>query len=935
MEPPLIQDAFLPPVTEQDRPHCRGGATVAQEKTNARPPGGEWSPDRDRDAPTPGLEPRLFPYIWRHSKRDQLAICMVVLASVPFYFASLDLPKRIVNDAIIGKAFAHGEATAPFLNFEIAWPAFLGGGWTEIFNGFHADRQGLLLWLSGLFLILVLINGAFKFRINLQKGVLGERMLRRLRFQLFSLMLRFTPETQREVKSSETATIIRDEVEPIGSFIGDAIVVPAQLGTHAATALAFILMQNVWLGLAAGAIAGVQIAVIPRLRHAILRLSRQRQIESRNLAGRVAEVLDGLDAVTVNDSVRWERAEISGRLHGLYDLRLQIYRRKFAIKYLNNLLAQVTPFLFYAVGGLLALKGELSIGQLVAVLAAYRDLPPPLKGLIDWDQQRLDVEVKYEAIAAHFGAQRLRLADATRSDLPQDQTRAVTSDGLVLRDPKEGRSVTIADLHIALPAQVGLHSPGTGLAHQFARALAGLQSPVAGAVSIGALNLVTAGRAARARRIGYAGRDPVLFPGTIRDNLVYGLRTAPQSDLEDTRPLFEAHRAGNSPDPVDTQWVDLAALGASDTRALDLRMLDLLSRLGMDEDLYRFGLTATSRCEGTPLGERMIAARRHLHRRLVATGKTDLVLPFDLEEYNQRATVAENLLFGVPTDPALVGQRLASEPRFRAVLAEHGLLRDLDRLGVAVARTLVEISRGLPPGHALFRCLPVIDQEALPEIERRLAVLGDRALPDRPGDDVFLTLALSYIEPSHRLGLLDRPLCRRIVGARGPLQTRLHSGGKPDIAPFDPGRINMRSSMLDNLLFGRVDTTQMNAEVDIQEHVRAAVRHFGLEGDVRVRGLDYGVGNRGRLLTVRQQASIELARAVLRQPDLLVLDGTLRHLEDCAGVIEALTSGPLAPESLLVVTDTAEEAALLPVQVTVERSGAVHIAQASSPVVLA
>ncbi len=69
------------------------------------------------------------------------------------------------------------------------------------------------------------------------------------------------------------------------------------------------------------------------------------------------------------------------------------------------------------------------------------------------------------------------------------------------------------------------------------------------------------------------------------------------------------------------------------------------------------------------------------------------------------------------------------------------------------------------------------------------------------------------------------------------------------------------------------------------------MQHFGLEGDVRIRGLDYGVGNRGRLLTVRQQASIELARAVLRQPDLLVLDGTLRHLEDCAGVIEALTVG--------------------------------------------
>ena len=55
------------------------------------------------------LEPRLFPYIWRYSKGEQFRICAVVLASLPFYFASLDLPKRIVNDAITGKAFSHGR----------------------------------------------------------------------------------------------------------------------------------------------------------------------------------------------------------------------------------------------------------------------------------------------------------------------------------------------------------------------------------------------------------------------------------------------------------------------------------------------------------------------------------------------------------------------------------------------------------------------------------------------------------------------------------------------------------------------------------------------------------------------------------------------------------------------------------------------------------
>ena len=85
------------------------------------------------------LEPRLFPYIWRYSKGDQIKICAVVLASLPFYFASLDLPKRIVNDAITGKAFAHGEATAPFLARPDMAPRWLGGG-SPAFEGFQLDR---------------------------------------------------------------------------------------------------------------------------------------------------------------------------------------------------------------------------------------------------------------------------------------------------------------------------------------------------------------------------------------------------------------------------------------------------------------------------------------------------------------------------------------------------------------------------------------------------------------------------------------------------------------------------------------------------------------------------------------------------------------------------------------------------------------------------
>src|SRR5688572_26263715 len=160
------------------------------------------------------MDPNLFRYIWRHSKRDQFIICAVVMASLPFYFASLDLPRRIVNEAIQGRAFEKGAETTRFLAWTIRWPEFLGGGETPVFQGIDVDRFELLFGLSGLFLLLVIVNGGFKYWINVQKGALGERMLRRMRFELFGNVLRFTPEALRRTKSSETATIIKDEVEP-------------------------------------------------------------------------------------------------------------------------------------------------------------------------------------------------------------------------------------------------------------------------------------------------------------------------------------------------------------------------------------------------------------------------------------------------------------------------------------------------------------------------------------------------------------------------------------------------------------------------------------------------------------------------------------------------------------------------------------------------
>ena len=65
------------------------------------------------------------------------------------------------------------------LGFDLPWL-----GHVNLFSGIQLDRTSMLFALSGVFLVLVIINGLFKFYINTFKGRLGERMLRRIRFEL-------------------------------------------------------------------------------------------------------------------------------------------------------------------------------------------------------------------------------------------------------------------------------------------------------------------------------------------------------------------------------------------------------------------------------------------------------------------------------------------------------------------------------------------------------------------------------------------------------------------------------------------------------------------------------------------------------------------------------------------------------------------------------
>jgi len=831
------------------------------------------------------MERTLFKFITRYSRREQMLIVPFVVASMVVYFLSLDLPKTIINQAIQGHAFPNPDSVAAFLRISFKLPALLGGGTVTPFSGFDLARLPYLFALCVTFLTLIVVNGLLKLRINTMKGWLGERMLRRLRYQLFDHILRFPLQRFRRVKSAEMATMIKDEIEPLGGFIGDSVITPLFLGGQALTALFFIVYQHLVLGMVALGIVVVQTAIIPRMRRRLLVLAKARQLGARQLAGRIAECVDGVAEIHAHGTSNYERAEFSDRLGRLFRIRFEFYQRKFFIKFLNNFLSQVTPFIFYSIGGYLVIVGRLDIGALVAVIAAYKDLPSPVKELIDWDQQRLDVSIKYNQVIEQFTVEDLMppaVQDMVEAPaVPRDGTLRAANLSLV--DESGAKAVEGVSFDVPLSehvALVGGHGSGTT---ELAQLIARLVFPTSGSIEIGGIDMTRAPEALTGRAIAYVGSPAYLFPLSVRDNLLYGLKHRPLREPEYEGEalaarrfqLREAERTGTPLHDINAQWVDYEAAGVAGPDEMDARILEVLHVVDLDEAIFELGLrSAVDASHGDALSDRMLGAREAMRERLESLGIQDWVERFDPAQYNRNATLAENLLFGTPVGRTFDIENLAANAYVRRVLNETGLTDELLRIGHKVAETMVELFSGLPPGHEFFERFSFIRHEDLPSYQALLSRIlesGLKGISDADRDQL-LGLPFKLSPARHRLGLIDDLLQTRVLDARRYFAQHLPENLKAAVEFFDPMRYNAAASLQDNILFGKVVTGQAEAATRIGALMRQVLDELGLRPLVTGIGLDYQVGTGGARLAAADRQKVAIARALIKQPAVLVLD---------------------------------------------------------------
>ncbi|OHC74121.1 MAG: hypothetical protein A3G18_04600 [Rhodospirillales bacterium RIFCSPLOWO2_12_FULL_58_28] len=815
------------------------------------------------------METSIFRYVLKYSMRQQVILLLMAAISFPFLYMSLDIPKTIVNKAISGAQ----------------------SGFPKNFFGFELEQIPYLMTLCAAFIVLVSINGAFKYFINIYRSILGERVMRRLRFQLIERVMRFPLHHFRNLSQGEIVALVTVETESLGGFFGDAFSLPAYQGGILLTLIGFMFVQDSTLGMAAIILYPVQGYVIPKLQRKVNALAKERVRTSRKLSERISEMTSGVSEIHAHDTAHYELADFSNRLGVIFNIRNELFRRKFFIKFLNNFLAQLTPFFFFSIGGYLVIDGDLTLGALVAVLAAYKDVSGPWKELLTYYQRMEDNKIKYEQIVNQFEPP--GMFDEAHMELRKGPTEPIegklVASNLSLELSDGNKAVDGASFSLDTSEHVAIIGSGSGGRSELARMIARQVLPSGGKISVGSKNLTALPNAVIGRLFAYVDQESYIRSGSIMDALLYGLKHYPVdngstvADSEDHRKKAEESAlSGNSLFDIDAEWVDFEAIGVKNHDELMDRAIEVMRVVDMEDEVFQIALQRIVNADDYPaLAEGVLKARAVISEQLKNQGLTGLVEVFDKNLFNSNASVAKNILFGTPVDSTFDIEKMGENPHVLAVLEKVGLTDDFLRIGHSIAGLMVELFMGLAPDHEFFERFSFIDSDDLPDFQRIISQAAADGLKSLEARDQarLIDLPFKMIPARHHLDMIDGPMQKRILDARRVFFETLPEDMRSSIAFFDAETYNPASRIQDNILFGKIVGGKGESAARIGELLAEVIDELGLRKMILKIGLDFDVGIAGKRLSSAQRQKLSIARCLLKRPKLLIYNQAATSLD--------------------------------------------------------
>jgi ABC-type multidrug transport system fused ATPase/permease subunit len=783
-------------------------------------------------------------FVWRTTLALHVVAIVLLLLAIPLMWLGIDLVRIAIDDAAGGRAFER-LADAPFLRLALDLPERIAEEPVVFFEGIPLDRESYVAATVAALVVVGLILSVGALLVGTLRSLAGARAAERLRRTILEGMVGARPSARDDLR--EAASLASVRVAQESGFLGGAVLTPMVAGIAIAVALFYAAAVDWRLAIALGIALAMMAVVWPRRLGALHRLDESRRLEGVALGRLLIDLARRLPAIRAHGTAAYERTRLAEELRHRRRQMRSLEGEVSGAGALTALAAVLAPVALLATGAWFAVRSGVSAGEIAAVLTAATVAMLALDRLMHWRRGYEAARQSFEEIARTLGSLQSRGRPGQGGALPGSGLLA--AENLSAYDPLTGARIAGVDLSIIMPAHVALAGGLGAGGHVFAALIGGQLDPSAGRLAFGGVDLPLVSASERARRIGYEGGDTILLSGSLRQNLLYGCVDADANDV-------------------------------------DQRLSEAVTATGLDRFVHARGLAGTIDPKREPkLAAAIVDARRAVRSAIAAEGLDPFVDPFDPARYNRHATIAENILFGVPLGDTFREHNLPAHPFVRAILESEALTKPLSAMGVAIATNMIEIFADIPDGHPLFDRFSfftaperVYFQDLLErQSERRRDAESTR---DR---ERLIGLALRYSESRHRLGLLEEDMEGRLVRARSSFAKLLPVSLQPAIEFYHPDRLCAAASLQDNLLFGRVAHDRAGAESQVRTLIRRVLTERGLDQDVFRVGLETRVDARGEGLSTAEIAAIDLARCLVRRPDVVVVERALDALPPALG----------------------------------------------------
>ncbi|GEO15167.1 ABC transporter ATP-binding protein [Microvirga aerophila] len=773
---------------------------------------------------------------WKTSPaRHLLGFCLLTLAGF-LLLIGLDLVRIVVARAT-GAPGASAAANT-FLRIVITPPESIWVHPIVLFSGFELAPHTFAIATIGGLLVVPLLIALTLTVLDWLIVSIGAGVLAHIRTRILEAVVKASPSAQDD--ASTATSLAGDALARESSILGAALLIPMQLGGMIGLAFAYVLVTDWRLG----ATLAVVLAIGAMLngRRLVLRFEaiRARHREGQDVDAAFGDLRHRVPAVRAHGTGPFERdrtRQALVRSHRLVEAREKRVALADAIAAAALMIA---PLSVLAVGVWFADVRPLSAGSVAASILAGSLAAFGIRELVQW--HRFEARARFLLSDIGQSLTGLQPRDRRQAGAHLPQSGALVAEGVSAYDRASGARVTGVTMTLGFPAHVALIGDGDAGPRVFAALVGGLLPPSTGRLTYGGIDLAGADPAERAHRIAVAG-ETVLIPGTLRDNLVYG-----------------------------------SADGADD---IDTRLSEAIAVTGLDRLTHARGLSGTLNPKREPeIAAAIVESRRAVQAALAREGLDRFVDPFHAESYNRYATIGENLLFGKPIGDTFREDRLSGHPFVRAILEADDLTKPLERIGLSIATSMIEIFAEIPDGHPLFErfsFFSAADRTYFEDLVERRSEKR-RGVQTSRDQERLIGLALRYNENQHRLGLLDDTMQNRILAARDDFTRMLPVSLKPSIEFYDENRFCAAASVQDNVLFGRIASDQAGAPQAVQASIRQVLTERGLDAEVSRIGLDTPIDIQGNDLTLSEIAAIDLVRCLVRRPSILVVQRALDGL---------------------------------------------------------